>query len=177
MSINRHRAVMTVTVILSLLALVSMALAQRKSPHETTSATINGKKITITYGRPYLKGRKLGAPDFVPYGKVWRTGADEATTLVTEGDLMFGNVTVPKGTYTIYTLPSATGWKLIINKQTGQWGTVYDEKQDLARIDLKVGKTAAPVEQLTISVAPAGKGGVLKLEFENTSATANFTVK
>ena len=87
----------------------------------------------------------------VPYGKVWRTGANEATTLTTEADLNIGGTDVPAGKYTLYTLPSEGDWKLIINKQTGQWGTVYDQGKDLARVDLKKSSLNQPVEQLTIS--------------------------
>ncbi len=149
---------------------------QVASPPGTAEIEINGKKIKIEYSRPSMRGRKIMG-ELVPYGKVWRTGANSATSLATEADLMFGNVTVPKGTYTLYTLPSANGWKLIINKQTGQWGTEYNQSQDLARIDMQVKQLSAPVEQFTISLDKADGGGVLKLEWENTSATANFKVK
>ncbi len=123
-----------------------------------------------------MRGRKImGA--LVPYDQVWRTGANAATSLTTEADLVIGNVTVPKGSYTIYTLPSARGWKLIINKQTGQWGTDYDKSHDLARIDLEVKPLSSPVEQFTISLDKAGSGGVLKLEWENTSASVSLSAK
>jgi hypothetical protein len=150
--------------------------AQKPSPPKSAEMMLNGKKVLINYSAPSMRGRKI-VGELVPYDKVWRTGANEATKLTTEADLMIGNVTVPKGTYTLWTLPTANGWKLIINKQTGQWGTQYDEKQDLARIDMQVGKTAAPVEQFLITLAPQGKGGVLKLEWENTSAMVNITEK
>ena len=149
--------------------------AQRASPHETVSATVDGAKISVTYGRPYLKGRKVGV-QLAPYGKVWRTGADEATTLVTDKALMFGNTHVEPGTYTLYTLLGEKNWQLIINRQTGQWGTEYNQKQDLARIPMTVGKTQAPVEQLTIQIADTPAGGELQLSWENTRATAAFSV-
>jgi Protein of unknown function (DUF2911) len=150
-------------------------VAQRASPHETVTATVDGAKISVTYGRPYLKGRKVGA-QLAPYGQVWRTGADEATTLVTDKALMFGSTHVQPGTYTLYTLPAETGWQLIINKQTGQWGTEYSQAQDLARIPMKVTKTSAPVEQFTIAVNDTSAGGELKLTWENSDVTAPFTV-
>ena len=150
-------------------------LAQRVSPHETVNATVDGAKISVTYGRPYMKGRKI-AGGLVPYGQVWRTGADEATTLVTDKALMFGSTHVQPGTYTLYTLPSDQGWQLIINKQTGQWGTDYDQAQDLARIPMKVAKTNAPVEQFTIAINDTPAGGELKLTWENSDVTAPFTV-
>jgi Protein of unknown function (DUF2911) len=166
-------------VLAALTAAIGAIAAQgnRVSPHETTELTRNGKKITVTYGRPYMKGRKImGA--LVPYGQVWRTGADEATLLTTEADLTIGNLAVPKGSYSVFTLPSESGWKLIVNKVDKQFGAFnYDEKQDLGRVDMKVGKTSAPVEQFTITLAKSGKGGVMKLAWENTSATVAFQVK
>jgi Protein of unknown function (DUF2911) len=168
--------------LLSALLLVSFAAAQdkasRPSPPGTASvAFADGKKVTITYSRPSMKGRKIMG-ELVPYGKVWRTGANEATSLVTDTDLVIGGTTVPAGKYTLYTLPGDVAWKLIINKQTGQWGTVYDEKQDLARIDLVAGKTSAPVEQFTISLDKSGADSAkLKLEWENTSASVDVKEK
>src|SRR5437868_979977 len=131
--------------VLPLLVTVPFVGAQDKprvSPHETVTASIDGNDVTIVYGRPYTKDPKTGAPrkvwgELVPFGKVWRTGADEATLLTTKEPLDIGGTAVPAGTYSIYTLPEANGAKLIVNKQTGQWGTKYDEKQDLARIDMK----------------------------------------
>src|SRR5262245_24036358 len=154
----------TLFVLLAIGAMIGAVTAQgnRASPHETTELTLNGKKITVTYGRPYMKGRKI-VGGLVPFGQVWRTGADEATVLKTEADLTIGSVAIPKGSYAIFTLPSETGWKLIVNKVADQMGAFnYDEKQDLGRVDMKVGKTSAPVEQFTIKMAKSGKGGVLK---------------
>ena len=157
-------------------SLMTPVHAQRASPHETTKATIDGAAITVEYGRPYVKGRKImGA--LVPYGKVWRTGADEATTLTTDKAIQIAGAAAPAGKYTLYTLPGESEWQLIINKQTGQWGTEYAQAQDLARVPLKKAATSAPVEQLTISIDknPAG-GGVLKIAWENTELTAPITV-
>jgi hypothetical protein len=160
---------------LLILMVATMAMAQppqqdkskRPSPHDSTEVTLKGKKITIEYGRPYLKGRKVGQ-ELAPYGKVWRTGADEATALTTETDLTIGGVKVPAGKYTLYTLPSEGTWKLIINKQTGQWGTKYDESQDLARIDMKKSPLPQPVEQFTISFNKTSETAAdLNLDWEN----------
>jgi hypothetical protein len=148
--------------------------SKRPSPHDSTEVTLKGKKITIEYGRPYLKARKVGQ-ELAPYGKVWRTGADEATALNTEIDLNIGGAKVPAGKYTLYTLPSEGTWKLIINKQTGQWGTQYDESQDLARVDMK--KTALPqsVEQFTISFDKKNEGAAnLNLDWENTRVSVEI---
>jgi hypothetical protein len=107
---------------------------------------------------------------------VWRTGANAATSLTIDGGPMtIGDVRIPAGKYTLWTLPSKTGWKLIINKQTGQWGTVYDEKQDLARIDVKTEKVAVPVEQFTIDVKPINRtNGLMTLTWDRTRVVVPF---
>jgi hypothetical protein len=171
------RLTLAVAALVAAVSTLAVAQAQRKSPHEAVKATIDGATITIDYGRPSMRGRKI-VGELVPYGKVWRTGADEATTLTTDKDLQIGGTAVPAGKYTVYTLPGEKDWQLIVNKQTGQWGTQYDQGQDLGRVPLKVAKTSAPVEQFTIALDknPAG-GGVLKMSWENTELTAPITVK
>src|SRR5256885_3641097 len=142
--------------------------SKRPSPPGNAEVTLKNKKITIDYSRPSMKGRKV-VGGLVPYGKVWRTGANEATTLTTETDLNIGGTNVPAGKYTLYTLPSEGTWKLIINKQTGQWGTVYDESQDLARIDMQKGQIKEAVEQFTISFdKKSADTADLVLTWENT---------
>lgn len=157
-------------------AVASASPAQQKSPAGSTEIAIDGKKVTINYHRPSMKGRKIFG-GLVPYGQVWRTGANNATSLKTEVDLMFGKTVVPAGSYTLYSLPTEQGWKLIINKQTGQWGTQYDESQDLARVDLKVSKLSTAAEQFTITLEANKGGGTLKMEWENTAGSVDFTVK
>ncbi|MFN0119910.1 MAG: DUF2911 domain-containing protein [Blastocatellia bacterium] len=152
-------------------AIVALAQRQRASPHETVELTLNGKKISIVYGRPYAKGRQVMG-GLVPYGQVWRTGADEATKLTTEVDLMLGDLHVPKGTYSLFTLPAADGWKLIVNKKADQWGAFsYNQAEDLGRAAMTVKALTAPVEQFTISLAGSGGKGTLKMEWEKASAT------
>jgi hypothetical protein len=158
-----------------LLAIAVLAAAQqpqedkskRPSPPGTAEVTLKGKKITIDYSRPFLKGRHVGQ-ELAPYGKVWRTGANEATTLTTEIDLNIAGVKVPAGKYTLWTLPSQGAWKLIINKQTGQWGTHYDESQDLARVDMQKASLPQSVEQFTISFdKKSDTSANLNLDWEN----------
>jgi hypothetical protein len=140
----------------------------RPSPPGRAEVTLKGKKVTIDYSRPSMRGRKI-IGGLVPYGEVWRTGANEATTLTTEADLNIGGTNVPAGKYTLYTLPSEGTWKLIINKQTGQWGTVYDPSQDLARVDLKKSSLDQPVEQFTISFSKKNDSTAdLILQWETT---------
>jgi hypothetical protein len=110
-------------------------------------------RIAIDYGQPHARGRSI-VGNVVPFDTPWRTGANEATSLATDADLMIGNVAVPKGTYTLYTLPSRSGWKLIINKNTGQWGTEYLPEHDLARVDLRVRRLGDPIDSFSIWLVP-----------------------
>ena len=155
-------------------AFLTMATAQepRKSPHATISAEIDGHKITITYGRPSLRGRKM-IGDHEPYGKVWRTGADEATTLETDADLDINGLKVPAGKYALFTLFTPESWTLIVNKTANQWGAFkYKDADDLGRVPMNVSKSSAPVEQFTITLVPAGgNSATLKMEWENIVAS------
>jgi hypothetical protein len=151
--------------------------SKRPSPPGTADCTLKDKKVTIDYSRPSLKGRKLGT-DLAPYGKVWRTGANEATTLTTAIDLDIAGAKVPAGTYTLYTLPAEGTWKLIINKQTGQSGTEYHQEQDLARVDMKKQAIVVPVEQFTISLdQDSNSSADLVLEWEKTRVFVTIQAK
>ena len=119
------------------------------SPPAKAEATVAGAAISIAYSAPSVRNRVIFG-GLVPYGQVWRTGANAATTLKTSANLMIGSLMVPAGTYTIYSLPTSDGWMLIVNKQTGQWGTVYDEKQDLGRVAMHKAMNAAPIETMVI---------------------------
>ena len=141
----------------------------------TSNVTLNGKAVTIKYNSPRLKGRTIGG-DIVPYGQVWRTGANPATTLVTAGNLKIGTLDVPAGTYTIYTLPSASKWLLIINKQTGQWGTEYSEAQDLGRTPMTSKPLASSQESMSISFENT-KGSATELHVKWGTTDEYVTVK
>jgi hypothetical protein len=134
----------------------------------------DGKKIGVDYGRPYMRGRKIMG-GLLPYGKVWRTGANAATGFITEVDLDLAGARVPAGKYTLYTIPGEQSWTVIINRQTGQWGLTYNQPQDLVRVQVKPTALPQPVDQFTISFEPRGaKAGVMKLEWENTSVPVEF---
>jgi hypothetical protein len=150
----------------------------RVSPHETVNATVGDAKITIVYGRPYSKDPKSGEMrkiwgGLVPFGKVWRMGADEATLVTTDKEISIGGTAIAAGTYSLYLLPAEAGAKLVVNKQTGQWGTKYDESQDLVRIDLKKEPLAKPVDQFTIAIDDS----VLKLMWEDVQYSAAVAAK
>ena len=140
------------------------------SPRDTARATMGGAHIQIDYGRPMKRGRVIFG-NVVPWDTVWRTGANQATQLITDKDLVIGGTTVPAGTYSLFTIPSAKGWQLIINKQHGQWGTDYDAKQDLARIPMVIHEVDIPIERLSISTRASGGGSELVISWDRTQAS------
>jgi Protein of unknown function (DUF2911) len=149
------------------------------SPPATASATIGGKAITITYSSPGVKGRegaiftKDGLISHNPHYPVWRGGANAATTIKTEGDIMIGDVMVPAGTYTLFVdISDPNNWTLIVNKQTGQWGLAYDGTQDLGKTKMTMSKPPAMVENLVYTIKDGGGGnGTLTLAWEDHSAS------
>ena len=170
----------TLSVAVMVVVLAAGVIAQQPpaSPPGTATFTFSdGKTITINYSRPSMRGRKIFG-ELVPYGQVWRTGANAATTLKTDANLTIGGASVPAGTYTLYTIPTEKKWTLIINKETGQWGTKYDEKQDFARVEMKTSKNASPTEQFTISFDQTNaNAAVLKLDWADTTAKVDVAVK
>ncbi len=174
----------------SLLAIATLASAQMsmsedksKRPSPPASAECkfsDGKSVKIDYSSPRAKGRKIfgtaSEKALVPYGEIWRTGANEATKFVTDANLMVGGKAVPAGSYTIFTVPKADEWWLVISKKTGEWGTDYPgEKEDLVRAPMKVSKTAAPVDNFLIAFDHAGAKCTLRMEWENTRASIEIT--
>lgn len=144
------------------------------SPHVKTEWTIDGANISITYGRPSMKGRSEA--QLMPPGKEWRTGADEATTLTTDKMLMIGSLMIPAGTYTLYTVPGEKEWQLVVSKKTGQWGVPYPAGEDFGRTPMTVSKNATPVEQLTITIDDTPAGGNLNVAWGTVKATAALMV-
>ena len=155
------------------------APAQLKTPAPSSTQTLRQdfglSYIELSYSRPGIKGRKIFG-DVVPFGKVWRTGANAATTLRTSSALQIGDLNVPAGTYTLYSLPTADGWTLIVNKQTGQWGTVYDKAQDLGRVTMSTGSNAVPVETFLIDFEKTvGQNTELHLKWAGVDASVVVT--
>lgn len=166
---------------LALLFLAPMAAeAQQRpvaSPRDTASMRLGAATVSVDYGRPYARGRKIMG-GLVPFGRVWRTGANAATTLVASADLRIGGVDVPRGTYTLYTVPGADRWLLVVNRQNGQWGTEYDPQRDLARIPMRMSAPRSPVEQFTITLTPAQNGrGELAMAWERTRVSVPVELK
>jgi hypothetical protein len=167
------------------LASAQMDMSQDKSKRPSPPASAeckfsDGKTIKIDYSSPRAKGRKIFGEEsdkaLVPYGKIWRTGANDATTFVTDANLTVGGKAVPAGSYTIFSVPKADAWWLVISKKTGEWGTDYPgESEDLVRVPMTVSKTAAPVENFLIAFDQAGSKCTLRIEWETTRASVEIT--
>jgi hypothetical protein len=163
---------------------VSLTQPNRWSPHDVVSRSIDGNRVTIIYGRPFTKDPKTGEMrkvwgDLVPFGKIWRLGADEATTLITQRTIELGGAMVPAGAYSLFMQPEADGSsKLIVNKEIGQWGIdPYHPENELVRVDLKKQPTTEPVHELTISLENAKpSGGVLKIIWEDQQFSVPYVV-
>jgi Protein of unknown function (DUF2911) len=151
--------------------------SKRPSPPAKASVDLGGKSITVDYSSPRAKGRKIYG-ELVPYGKVWRAGANEATTFVTAGDVVVGGKPVPAGNYTIFAIPDKDKWTLVISKATGEWGTDYPgPDKDLARVDMKVSTLPSPVENFTISFVKTGGGATMNIDWDTTRASVAITAK
>jgi hypothetical protein len=178
-----RKAIATTSFLCLGLAVFAVAHAQQdksKRPSPPAQARLDlgaGKSVTVDYSSPRAKGRKIYG-DVVPLGKVWRTGANEATTFVTTADITVGGTAVTAGSYTIFTIPDKDKWTLIISKKTGEWGTDYPgPSSDLARVDMKVSSLSAPVENFTISFDKSASGGMMNIDWETTRASVTIGTK
>jgi hypothetical protein len=164
---------------------VFAAMPQAKppaSPPAEATVTIAGKVITVKYAAPSVKGRQVfGEGGLINKDRtypVWRTGANSATSLVTDADLEIKGLMVPKGSYTLFTQINEQPWQFIVNKQTGQWGLTYSKDQDLGRVPMDMSKPPAPVETMKITLTATGaNSGKLEIAWDNTVASVPFTVK
>jgi hypothetical protein len=172
-TMQKQIALLTFTI----LTLTLFAAAQASPPASASCDLGGGKSIKTDYSSPRMKGRKVYG-GLVPFGEVWRTGANAATTFVTSADVTVGGKTVPAGSYTIFTVPAADKWTLIVNKKTGEWGIPYKyESDELARVDMKGSKLSAPVENFTISYVKSGSGCTLQIDWETTRASVDISAK
>jgi len=169
-------------------ALPLAAQQKRTSPHESVYVRLGARPnitlVSVTYGRPYTKDPKTGEPrkiwgGLVAWDKADRLGADEATLLLTQKALVFGDLSIPAGAHTLYIIPSATGpGKLAISSSIGKWGVPVDEKSDLGRVELTKTALTAPVDQLTITLEKKSDDvGTLKIQWETTQYSVDFSVK
>jgi hypothetical protein len=166
--------------LLPVLSLVACAQDASKRPSPSAQAQCkfsDGKTIKTDYSSPRVKGRKIFG-SLVPYGQVWRTGANDATTLVTDTNLKVGDKDVPAGSYTIFTVPNADKWTLIISKKTGEWGIPYPgEGDDLARTDMRVSQLPSPAENFTIGFDQTGSTCAMHIDWDSTRAGVDISQK
>jgi hypothetical protein len=164
------------------LVLAMTALAQPPqrsrytSPQAESAVTIAGKKISVEYYAPSAHGRKVMG-GLVPYGQVWCTGANWATKITTEADLEIAGLKLPKGSYSIWTVPNEKEWTLIVNSETGQFHLNYDQSRDFGRTKMAVKILPSPVETFKVQLTSSGDNkGTLALIWENTEASVPMTV-
>lgn len=170
---------------LGIVTATAVAQAQKRTPDKLSPAASascafqDGKTIKTSYSSPRTRGRKIFAADgLVPYGKPWRAGAQEATTFETTADLEVDGKSVPAGNYTIFTIPNADQWQLIISKKTGEWGIPYPGEQfELGRYDMKVSTLPSPVEDFTLSYVPNGTTCTLQMDWATTRASVDLAEK
>jgi hypothetical protein len=151
-------------------------MAGALSPRDTARAVIGLATVSIDYGRPSKRGR-VTFGNIVPWGEVWRTGANAATQFTTSVDLKVGDTAIPAGTYTLWTIPTPTGAQLLFNQQTGQWGTDHDPSKDVIRVNLRQEELAEGVERFTIAVVPLGQAGEIHFDWDRTRWVLPFTLK
>jgi DUF2911 family protein len=173
-----QKRIALLTCLIFTLTLCASAQGNRPSPAASASCDLGGgRTIKTDYSSPRAKGRKVYG-GLVPLGEVWRTGANEATTFVISADVQVGGKDVPAGKYTIFTVPNADKWTLIVNKKTGEWGIPYKyESDEVARVDMKVSKLPSPIENFTIAYDKAGNGCTLHMDWETTRASVDITPK
>ena len=164
--------------ILCVVAAAQQDKSKRPSPPAQAQCKFSdGKTVTVDYSSPRMRGRKIFG-GLVPYGEVWRTGANDATTFVPTADVTVDGKEVSAGKYTIFTVPEQGKWTLIINKHTGEWGIPYKyESEELARVPMQVSKTSAPVENFTISFSQNGSACTLQMSWENAQASVQISEK
>jgi len=166
----KRLTILSITVVL--LAFGAFAQDRPLSPPAKAEGKVGNATITVDYGAPSMRGREIFG-GLVPYDKVWRTGANAATTLVTDADIVLGDLEVPKGTYTLFTIPGKDEWTLIVSSETGQWGSRYDEAKDFGRTKMKVKALDEAVETFEIRV----KSDALTLAWEKTKASVPVKAK
>ncbi len=182
---KRFAVITAALFVMATLASAQMEMSHDKSKRPSPPASAeckfsDGKTIKIDYSSPRAKGRKIfgeaSAQALVPYGEIWRTGANEATSFVTTASVNIDGKAVPAGSYTLFTAPKADSWWLVISKKTGEWGTDYPgEKEDLARLAMKVSKNGPPVENFLIAFDQSGSKCTLRMEWETTVASVEIT--
>ncbi len=174
---SKHRLLPGIFVAVLASGAIPCAAQVLSPPAKTSCKFADGKTISVNYSSPRMRGRKIFG-DVVPFGEVWRAGADDATAFIANGDLVVGGKNIPAGRYTLFALPTPAKWTLIVSKKIGEWGIPYPgEKFDFARMDMKISKLPAPLETFTISFDQAGSSCTMKLDWETTRASVDIVEK
>jgi hypothetical protein len=161
----------------------NLPLSSRKSPLDSVSFRVGSSDVKVCYGRPSLRGRAVIGGEIVPYGKLWRTGANEPTMLHTSGPLTVAGISLAPGSYSLYTVPGEKEWEIVVNRSTSQWGEEhgYTEEiraQELGRARVKAAHTSSPVETFTIRAEPgAANASALALEWERARVVIPLAAK
>jgi hypothetical protein len=165
------RIALIVAAVLGLAFFGLYKFTKSKSPEATAKFDQNGLTVQVDYCQPYKKGRVVFG-ELVPYGKVWRTGANAATIIDLKQDVKIAEKSLKAGKYTLWTVPTASNWTIVINSETGQWGTNYDGTKDVLRVDVPSSKsTGEAIEQFQIDLKPATNGTDMVLRWENTEVS------
>ncbi len=173
------RRMMTLVLGAAMVAALAVSAFAQRNPRGTSTLTLSGKTVSVEYGRPALKGRSVDSMlSQLKAGDVWRLGADKSTTFTTAVDLAFGGLTVPAGTYSLWAQKQAdNSWKLVFNKQHGQWGTQHDAAQDLGSTPLTQSTASAAEEMVTLALAKEGSGGRILIHWGSLQLATDFKAK
>jgi hypothetical protein len=179
--VGKYRAILLALLLSVMIPVIGWAQGNGEPlaspPAQANCKFPDGKIIAMNYASPRMRGRKIYG-GLVPYGEVWRAGANEATALATNVALLIGGKPVPAGKYTLFTLPTPARWTLIISKATGEWGIPYPgASHDFLRTDMKVSKLPKPVENFTIAFEQAVGSCTMNLDWETTRASIEITEK
>ena len=168
------RILLIVIVVLGVAFFAFRFYTKSHSPAAVAAYQQNGLDVVVRYSQPGKKGRVIFG-ELVPYGSVWRTGANEATLIELKQDVLLAEKRVPAGNYTLWTIPTAHDWTLIINNETGQWGTNYDEKQDRLRVQVPAQAQSETTENFTIDFLPSTNGATMRLRWDQTQVLVPIT--
>lgn len=163
----------SIALVILIAVIFLLRYSRSRSPMAVAEVAQNGLKINVKYCQPYKKGRTIFG-GVVPFGKVWRTGANAATLVTLDRNMFVADQPINKGSYSLYTIPSETDWILIFNSQTGQWGVRYDQTKDVLRVTVPIRAYTPEAEQFYISFEPRPDGTAMLLTWDQTQVVVPF---
>lgn len=162
-----------IAVVVLLIAFFALRYMRSRSPKALAQVAQNGLKISVKYSQPHKRNRTIFG-NVVPFGKVWRTGANEATLITIDRNVFVADQPLNKGTYSLFTIPSETDWILIFNSQTGQWGVRYDQTRDVLRATVMSRAYTPEADQFYISFEPRPDGTAMLMTWDQTQVVVPF---